>query len=69
MFAPMKAHTLTRRARRVAGGTKQLAERLGVSRRAIQHWIAGRRQPRRMYVQEMQQIIFEDQNVPEGVVV
>jgi DNA-binding transcriptional regulator YiaG len=64
----MKAHKLTRKAQRIAGSTPELAERLGVSRRAVQHWMKGRRQPRRQYVKAMQEIVASDVYVPEGVV-
>lgn len=38
------------------GGSAQLAERLGVTREAVDHWIAGRRTPRRQMVLKIQQV-------------
>lgn len=38
------------------GGSAQLAERLGVTREAVDHWIAGRRMPRRQMVLKIQEI-------------
>ena len=38
------------------GGSAQLAERLGVTREAVDHWIAGRRTPRRKMVLKIQEV-------------
>lgn len=55
----MNAQRFALQARRAAGGTKALAALVGVSRRTIQHWIKGRKQPRKRHMEALRRVIEE----------